>query len=93
MDFKFLLNPTILAFLLALIVFAIWEIIKAVKKAEIESKIITTVNGAVAIVFAVILVAFKMEPDFWGAIANAGAMFSIGSFYDLLKSYGAIKER
>lgn len=92
MSFEFLLNPTILAFLLALIVFAIWEIVKAVTKKEVDSKIITSVNGAIAVVFAVLIVAFKLETDFWQAIANAGTMFAIGSFYDLLKAYGAVKK-
>jgi hypothetical protein len=91
MDFQFLLNPTILAFLTALVMFAIWEIIKAATKKEVEAKIITTVNGAVAVVFAVLIVALKLEADFWQAVANAGMMFAVGSFYDLLKSYGAVK--
>jgi hypothetical protein len=93
MDFTFLLNPTILAFLTALVTFGIWEIAKAIKKAEIDSKIITSVNGAIAVVFAIIVVALKLVPDFWQGIANAAAMFAVGSFYDLLKAYGAVKER
>jgi len=93
MDFSFLLNPTILAFLVAMVTFGVWEIAKAIKKTEIESKIITSVNGAIAVLFAVIIVALKLAPDFWGAIANAGTMFAIGSFYDLLKAYGAVKEK
>ena len=90
MDFKFLLNPTILAFLTALVVFGVWEIAKAIKKSEIDAKIITSVNGAIAVVFAVIIVALKLETDFWQAIANAGTVFAIGSFFDLLKAYGAV---
>jgi hypothetical protein len=90
MDFNFLLNPTILAFLTALVVFGIWEIAKAIKKSDIDPKIITSVNGAIAVMFAVLIVALKLETDFWQAVANAGTLFAIGSFYDLLKSYGAI---
>ena len=90
MDFKFLLNPTILAFLVALVIFGIWEIIKAITKKEVEAKIITSVNGAIAVIFAVLIVALKLETDFWQAVASAGTLFAIGSFYDLLKSYGAV---
>lgn len=93
MDFNFLLNPTILAFLLAMVIFAIWEIIKVATKKEVDPKIITSVNGAVAVIFAVIIVAFKLETDFWSAVANAGTVFAIGSFFDLLKAYGAIKPK
>ena len=93
MDFNFLLNPTILAFLVAIILFSVWEITKAIKKKEVDAKIITSVNGAVAVVFAIIIVALKLETDFWQAVANAGTVFAIGSLFDLFKAYGAIKPK
>ncbi len=92
MNFDFLLNPTIIAFLLALLIFGIWEIVKAIIKKDIDAKIITSVNGTIAILYGVFIVAFGLETDFWQAIANAGTMFAIGSFYDLLKAYGALKK-
>ena len=93
MDFTFLLNPTIIAFLLAMLVFGIWEIAKAIKKTGIDAKIITSVNGTIAVLYGVFIVAFGLETDFWQAIANAGTVFAIGSFFDLLKAYGAVKPK
>lgn len=93
MDFNFLLNPVILAFLLAFVVFAIWEAAKAIKKSEIDAKIITSVNGAIAIIYAILVVAFGLASDLFVAIASAGSIFAIGSFYDLLKAYGAVKDK
>jgi len=91
MDFKFLLNIDLLTFLLIFIVFGIWEIIKVTTKKDIDSRIITSVNGAIAVIFAILVVAAKLDTNAFSVMVKAGAVFACGSFYDLLKAYGAIK--
>ena len=91
MDFKFLLNIDLLTFLLAFIVFGFWQILKIATKKEIDPKIITSVNGAIAIVFAVLVAGFGLDKEVFSVIVKAGAVFASGSFFDLLKAYGAVK--
>jgi hypothetical protein len=91
MDFKFLLNIDLLTFLMVFIVFGFWQILKLAIKKEIDPKVITSVNGAIAIVFAVIVVGFGLDKEVFSVIVKAGAVFASGSFFDLLKAYGAVK--
>jgi hypothetical protein len=58
MDFSFLKDINVLTFLLAFIVFGFWQILKAVRKKDIDAKIITSVNGAIAVVYAVLVAGF-----------------------------------
>ena len=91
MDFSFLLNVDLLTFLLAFIVFGVWELIKIGKK-DIDARIITSVNGAIAVIFAILVAAFGLETDVFSVMVKAGAVFAAGSFYDLLKAYGILKK-
>lgn len=91
MDFSFLLNINVLTFLMVFIVFGGWQIAKLIKKADFDPKVITVVNGAVAVAYAVVVAGF-LGGDFFEIMVNAGAVFAAGSFYDLLKAYGAIKQ-
>lgn len=92
MDFTFLLNINVLTFLMVFIVFGFWQVLKLILKKEIDPKIIVTVNGAVAVVYAVV-VAGLIGGEFFELVIMAGAVFSAGSFYDLLKVYGAISSK
>jgi len=90
MDFNFLLNINVLTFLMVFIVFGFWQVLKLILKKDIDAKIIVTVNGAIAVVYAVIVAGF-IGGEFFELVVQAGAVFAAGSFYDLLKAYGAIK--
>jgi uncharacterized Tic20 family protein len=91
MDFSFLLNVDLLTFLLAFIVFGVWELIK-IRKKDVDARIITTINGAIAVIFAILVAAFGLETDVFAVMVKAGAVFAAGSFYDLLKAYGILKK-
>ena len=58
MDFSFLKDINVLTFLLAFVVFGFWQILKVVRKKDIDAKIITSVNGAIAVIYAVIAVSY-----------------------------------
>jgi len=100
-DFSFLWNINILAMFLGAIVFGIWQIAKLIKpnffnpSDEAKKKqvmiLITNTNGFIAILFAIFAVGFKLAPDIPAGIAVMATVFSNGSFYDLLKSWGAVK--
>ena len=91
MDFSFLLDINVLTFVMVFVVFGAWQIAKLIAKKEFDARLITSVNGAVAVVYAIIVVAF-LGGNFFDVMVNAGAVFAAGSFYDLLKAYGAVKE-
>lgn len=91
MDFSFLLDINVLTFVMVFVVFGAWQIAKLVAKKEFDARLITSVNGAVAVIYAIIVVAF-LGGNFFDVMVNAGAVFAAGSFFDLLKAYGAIKE-
>ena len=98
MDFSFALQFDVLTFLMAFVVFGGWQISKLIAKDfyanlsdEKRKRLITTVNGVVAVVYTVIIVALGITTNFWEALKDAGTVFMAGSFYDLLKAYGAIK--
>ena len=90
MDFNFLLDINALTFLMAFVLFGFWQIYKVAKKKDVDAKVITTVNGAIAVIYAVLVAGF-LGHGFFDVIVQAGAVFSAGSFYDLLKAYGAVK--
>ncbi len=90
MDFSFLKDINVLTFLLAFVVFGFWQILKVVRKKDIDARIITSVNGAIAVIYAVMVAGF-LGGSFFDIMVQAGAVFAAGSFYDLLKAYGAIK--
>ena len=90
MDFSFLKDINVLTFLLAFVVFGFWQILKVVRKKDIDAKIITSVNGAIAVIYAVIVAGF-LGGSFFDIMVQAGAVFAAGSFFDLLKAYGAVK--
>ena len=98
MDFSFALKFDVLTFLMAFVVFGGWQIAKIAAKGFFENltdekrkKLITTVNAVVAVVYTVIIVSLGITTNFWEALKDAGTVFMAGSFYDLLKAYGAIK--
>jgi len=62
-------------------------LLKAKKKIAL---LITNVNGLVAIIFAVLAVGFKLAADIPAALGVISLVFSAGSFYDVLKAYGAV---
>lgn len=90
MDFTFLLNIDLLTFLLAFVVFGFWQILKIATKKDVDPKIITSVNGAIAVVFAILVAGFGLDKEVFSVIVKAGAVFASGSFYDLLKAYKAV---
>jgi len=91
MDFSFLKDINVLTFLLAFVVFGFWQILKVVRKKDIDARIITSVNGAIAVIYAVIVAGF-LGGSFFDIMVQAGAVFAAGSFYDLLKAYGILKK-
>jgi len=101
MDFKFLLNINVLSFLIGFIVFGFWQIAKLIKpkffypaddKAkENVAKLIVTVNGAVSVISAVLIVAAGLNSNMFEVIGILGTVFAFGSFFDLLKAYKAVK--
>ncbi len=90
MDFSFILNIEVLTFLMVFIVFGFWQILKLILKRDINTKIIVTVNGAVAVIYAVMVAGF-LGGEFFELVNKAGVVFAAGSFFDLLKAYGAVK--
>jgi len=90
MDFSFLKDINVLTFLLAFVVFGFWQILKAVRKKDIDAKIITSVNGAIAVVYAILVAGF-LGGSFFDIAVKAGAVFASGSFYDLLKAFNILK--
>lgn len=94
MDFKFLLDINLLTFLLVFIIFGLWELVKYIyrKKTqkEIDNRIVVSTNGAIAIMFAILVVAAGLSTNVFDVIVKAAAVFATGSFFDLLKAYGAI---
>lgn len=100
MDFKFLLNINLLTFLLAFVVFGIWELVKFIYRnkygtpnntAEISPKFIVSINAGIAVIYAVLVVAAGLSTDVFAVLVNASAVFAAGSYYDLLKAYNAVK--
>lgn len=101
MNFEFLLNINLLTFLLAFIVFGIWELVKFIyrKKTatatstgkEVDARIIVSVNAGIAVVYAVLVVAAGLSTDVFAILVSASAVFAAGSYYDLLKAYNAVK--
>jgi hypothetical protein len=101
MNFDFLLNINLLTFLLAFVVFGIWELVKFIyrKKTatatdtgkEIDARIIVSVNAGIAVIYAVLVVAAGLSTDVFAVLVNASAVFATGSYYDLLKAYNAVK--
>jgi hypothetical protein len=101
LDFQFLLNINLLTFLLAFVIFGIWEIVKAVYRKntvtptstgkEIDSRLIVSINAGIAVIYAVLVVAMGLSGDVFAVLVNASAVFAAGSYFDLLKAYGAIK--
>ena len=89
MDFSFLLDINVLTFLMAFIVFGGWQIAKTVTKKDFDARIITSVNGAIAVIYAVLVAGF-LGVGFFDSLITAGAVFSAGSFYDLLKAYKVV---
>jgi fatty acid desaturase len=87
--------------LIGFVVFGAWQIAKLANpkffypldetaKTNV-AKLITTINGAVAIVSAVFIVALGLTTNFFETIGIVGTIFSFGSFFDLLKAYNAVK--
>jgi len=91
MDFSFILDINVLTFLMAFVVFGAWQIAKIIAKKDFDAKLITTVNGSVAVIYAVIIGA-TLGGNFFELVVSAGCVFACGSFFDLLKAYGAIKK-
>ncbi|MBT9166768.1 MAG: hypothetical protein DDT19_00092 [Syntrophomonadaceae bacterium] len=83
-------DPDVLAFLLAVVVLAAWELAKWAFGRDFEAKLITSVNGLVAVAYAV-AVSSALGGEFFEHVVRAGAVFAAGSLYDLLKSYGAVE--
>ncbi|MDP3012255.1 MAG: hypothetical protein Q8N27_06005 [Candidatus Hydromicrobium sp.] len=90
MDFKFLLDINLLTFLLGFVVLGIWQLIKI--KVKVDPKLIIGINGAIAVLFAILVVAAKLDTNVFSVMVKAAAVFASGSYFDVLKIYGAIKE-
>lgn len=90
MDFRFLLDINVLTFIMIFVVFGFWQILKIVTKRDYDPKLITSINGAIAVIYAVIIAA-TIGGEFFELVVTAGSVFAAGSFFDLLKAYGAIK--
>ena len=89
MNFSFLIDINVLTFLMVFVVFGFWQVLKLILKKDIDAKIIMTVNGAVAVIYALLVAGF-IGGEFFELVVTAGAVFSAGSFFDLLKAYGAV---
>ena len=89
MDFKFLLDINLLTFLLGFIVLGIWQLIKI--KVNVDPKLIIGINGAIAVIFAILVVAAKLDTNVFSVMVKAGAVFAAGSYFDVLKVYGVVK--
>ena len=91
---NFLLDINLLTFLLVFVIFGIWELVKYIYRKntgkEIDLRIVTTTNGTVSIVYAVLVVAAGLSTNVFDVIVKAAAIFATGSLFDLLKAYGAI---
>lgn len=101
MDFQFLLNINLLTFLLAFVVLGIWELVKFIyrKKTatptntgkEVDARLIVSINGAIAVIYGVLIVAAGLSADVFEILVNASGVFAAGSYYDLLKAFNAVK--
>ncbi len=91
MDFSFLLDINVLTFIMVFVVFGAWQIAKLIAKKDFDARLITTINGAIAVIYAVIIAA-TIGGQFFELVNTAGTVFAAGSFFDLLKAYGAIKK-
>ena len=89
-----MLDINLLTFLLVFVVFGIWEFIKYIYSKntgkEIDPRIVTATNGTISIVYAVLVIAAGLSINVFDVIVKAAAIFATGSFFDLLKEYGAI---
>ena len=91
MNFRFLLDINVLTFVMVFVVFGFWQILKIITKKDYDPRLITTVNGAIAVVYALIIAA-TIGGGFFELVVTGGTVFAAGSFFDLLKAYGAVKE-
>jgi len=101
LNFEFLLNINLLTFLLAFVIFGVWEVVKTIyrKKTatttstgkEVDSRLIVSINAGIAVIYAVLVVAAGLSGDVFAVLVNASAVFAAGSYFDLLKAYGAVK--
>jgi len=89
MEFSFMLDINLLTFLLGFIVLGIWQIIKI--KVNVDPKLIIGINGAIAVIFAILVVAAKLDTNVFSVMVKAGAVFAAGSYFDVLKVYGVVK--
>ena len=89
MDFSFMLDINLLTFLLGFIVLGIWQLIKI--KVNVDPKLIIGINGAIAVIFAVLVVAAKLDTNVFSVMVKAAAVFGAGSYFDVLKVYGVVK--
>lgn len=100
-DFTFALNEKFIVFILALVLFAFWQIMKLskpnifasadLKQQEKSAQLITMVNLVVAIAAAFILTGFKIVTNFWDGLGNVLIIFGSGSIFDILKAYKIVK--
>ncbi|MBA7560816.1 hypothetical protein ES695_20265 [Candidatus Atribacteria bacterium 1244-E10-H5-B2] len=91
MDFSFLLNINVLTFVMVFVVFGFWQILKIITKKDYDPKLITSVNGAIAVIYALVIAA-TIGGEFFQLVITGGTVFAAGSFFDLLKAYGAVKK-
>ena len=88
MDFSFIIKDlNILTFLMAFLLFGAWQIAKIVAKKDFEPKLITGVNTVVAVLYAVIIMAFGLTTNFWELLKDVLVVMASGSIYDVLKAY------
>jgi len=88
MDFSFIIQDlNILTFLMAFLLFGAWQIAKIVAKKDFEPKLITGVNTVVAVLYAVIIMAFGLTTNFWELLKDVLVVMASGSIYDVLKAY------
>lgn len=88
MDFSFIIKDlNILTFLMAFLLFGAWQIAKIIAKKDFEPKLITGVNTVVAVLYAVIIMAFGLTTNFWELLKDVLVVMASGSIYDVLKAY------
>lgn len=91
MNFNFMVEDlNILTFLMAFVVFGIWQLVKLITKKDFDPKLIMGINTVVAVAYAVIIMAFGLTTNFWELLKDVLVVLSGSSIYDVLKAYNVV---
>ncbi len=92
MDFSFAIQDlNILTFLMAFVVFGVWQFAKIIAKKDFDAKTITGLNTCIAVLYAVLITAFGVTINFWDLLKDVLVVMAGGSIYDVLKAYNVLK--